>query len=243
SRRSPSINSKKISQKNKKSVDKTKKEEKEDTQNPVRSPTVDCKKTFQRIKAEEKTTKEDSPNLVQSPEVSKKAHLELELGAEDACAETPTSACFPTGVTEESSNAQKTPVSAEMVVPPTDQIAAPRSAASTQSDSTSFRRRMIKTHSSVQSNPVSAVFRKPVKDSDAPGYSVIVKRPMDLRTLARKLRDGEVTSAEEYRRDLMLMLANAVMFNHEDSQVSKNAKELMIDCDRLVSIFMRGSRY
>lgn len=57
---------------------------------------------------------------------------------------------------------------------------------------------------------------------------------MDLRTLAKKLRDGKVTSTEEYRRDLMLMLANAVMFNHEESEVTKHAKELMVECDRCV---------
>lgn len=91
---------------------------------------------------------------------------------------------------------------------------------------------MLKTHSSVQSNPISAVFREPVKDSEAPGYSSIIKRPMDLRGLAKKLRDGNVTTAEEYRRDLMLMLANAVMFNHEGSEVARHAKELLIECDR-----------
>ncbi|KAI9600043.1 hypothetical protein KEM48_000258 [Puccinia striiformis f. sp. tritici PST-130] len=66
---------------------------------------------------------------------------------------------------------------------------------------------------------------------------------MDLCTLAKKLRDGKATTTEEYCRDLMLMLANAVMFNHEESEVTKHAKELMMECDRLVSIFTRGSCY
>jgi bromodomain-containing protein 8 len=57
---------------------------------------------------------------------------------------------------------------------------------------------------------------------------------MDLRSLAKKLRDGKLADAHEYRRDLMLMLANAVMFNHEDSEVAKHAKELMLECDRSV---------
>lgn len=95
---------------------------------------------------------------------------------------------------------------------------------------------MLKTHASVQSNPISAIFREPVKESEAPGYAKVIKRPMDLRTLAKKLRDGKVTTAEEYRRDLMLMLANAVMFNNEGSEVVKHAKELLVECDRLVTL-------
>ncbi|MBW0484559.1 hypothetical protein O181_024274 [Austropuccinia psidii MF-1] len=153
---------------------------------------------------------------------------------------------FPVDSIEPNLNAHHTPTSTKMILPPLDSSSnitklTPPSSGST--DPISFRRRMSKTHSSVQSNPISAIFRDPVKESDAPGYTSIIKRPMDLRTLAKKLRDGKVTTTEEYRRDLMLMLANAVMFNHQDSEVSKNAKELMVECDRLVSIFMRGARY
>ncbi|KAH9824077.1 hypothetical protein DFH28DRAFT_944452 [Melampsora americana] len=182
-----------------------------------------------------------------SPVSVRKGQLEIEHQLDDSKAGTPNSVSFPTGITDGSSTAQQTPISSTIPIPQIDsshsKAMTTSASSSTISDPTSFRRRMLKTHASVQSNPVSAVFREPVKDSEAPGYSHIIKRPMDLRALAKKLRDGNVTTAEEYRRDLMLMLANAVMFNHEGSEVTRHAKELLIECDRLVSIFTRGARY
>ncbi|OAV91859.1 hypothetical protein PTTG_02664 [Puccinia triticina 1-1 BBBD Race 1] len=188
---------------------------------------------------------EESHSAAHSPSSNKKLHLDNDHSADASRVGTPNSASFATGITDGNSTANQTPNSAKLPLFPADASSAgPRhGSSSTTSDPTSFRRRMLKTHSSVQSNPISSIFRDPVKESEAPGYTSIVKRPMDLRTLAKKLRDGKVTTTEEYRRDLMLMLANAVMFNHEDSEVTKHAKELMVECDRLVSIFMRGSRY
>ncbi|KAA1123009.1 hypothetical protein PGTUg99_003540 [Puccinia graminis f. sp. tritici] len=188
---------------------------------------------------------EDSHSVAHSPGSNKRSLLENDHSADGSRVGTPNSASFATGITDGNSTANQTPNSAKLPLFPADASSTgPRQgSSSTTSDPTSFRRRMLKTHSSVQSNPISSIFRDPVKESEAPGYTSIVKRPMDLRTLAKKLRDGKVTSTEEYRRDLMLMLANAVMFNHEDSEVTKHAKELMVECDRLVSIFMRGSRY
>jgi len=188
---------------------------------------------------------EESHSAAHSPSWTKKSVLENEHSMDGSHAGTPNSASFAAGITDGNSTANQTPNSAKLpLFPPESSSAGTRAGSSTTtSDPTSFRRRMLKTHSSVQSNPISSIFRDPVKESEAPGYTSIVKRPMDLRTLAKKLRDGKVTSTEEYRRDLMLMLANAVMFNHEESEVTKHAKELMVECDRLVSIFMRGSRY
>ncbi|KNZ45294.1 hypothetical protein VP01_828g4 [Puccinia sorghi] len=205
---------------------------------------------------------EESHSAAHSPSWTKKSLLENEHSMDGSHAGTPNSTCkkdqlgyvtvganpdkpFAAGITDGNSTANQTPNSAKLPLFPAESSSAGTRAGSstTTSDPTSFRRRMLKTHSSVQSNPISSIFRDPVKESEAPGYTSIVKRPMDLRTLAKKLRDGKVTSTEEYRRDLMLMLANAVMFNHEESEVTKHAKELMVECDRLVSIFMRGSRY
>lgn len=183
-------------------------------------------------------------SVAHSPSSCKRLAPENEVSADGSHAGTPNSASFPNGIPANNSTTSQTPNSAKPgVFPPDSSSTGTRTGSSTTSDPTSFRRRMLKTHSSVQSNPISSIFRDPVKESEAPGYALIIKRPMDLRTLAKKLRDGKVTSTEEYRRDLMLMLANAVMFNHEDSEVARHAKELMVECDRLVSIFMRGSRY
>ncbi|POV98938.1 hypothetical protein PSHT_13761 [Puccinia striiformis] len=196
--------------------------------------TLDQEKHEQDLEANAKPSNNESPG-------ANRSLLENDHSVDGSHVGTPNSAWM----TDGNSTANQTPNSAKVPLFPADASSAgPRAgSSSTTSDPTSFRRRMLKTHSSVQSNPISSIFRDPVKESEAPGYTSIIKRPMDLRTLAKKLRDGKVITTEEYRRDLMLMLANAVMFNHEESEVTKHAKELMVECDRLVSIFMRGSRY
>ncbi|POV95209.1 hypothetical protein PSTT_16399, partial [Puccinia striiformis] len=216
--------------------------------------TLDQEKHEQDLEANAKPSNNESPganvstrgadeshSALHSPNSNKRSLLENDHSVDGSHVGTPNSAWM----TDGNSTANQTPNSAKVPLFPADASSAgPRAgSSSTTSDPTSFRRRMLKTHSSVQSNPISSIFRDPVKESEAPGYTSIIKRPMDLRTLAKKLRDGKVITTEEYRRDLMLMLANAVMFNHEESEVTKHAKELMVECDRLVSIFMRGSRY
>ncbi|KAI9603568.1 hypothetical protein KEM48_000912 [Puccinia striiformis f. sp. tritici PST-130] len=220
--------------------------------------TLDQEKHEQDLEANAKPSNNESPganvstrgadeshSALHSPNSNKRSLLENDHSVDGSHVGTPNSASFATGMTDGNSTANQTPNSAKVPLFPADASSAgPRAgSSSTTSDPTSFRRRMLKTHSSVQSNPISSIFRDPVKESEAPGYTSIIKRPMDLRTLAKKLRDGKVITTEEYCRDLMLMLANAVMFNHEESEVTKHAKELMVECDRLVSIFMRGSRY
>ncbi|KAI9600031.1 hypothetical protein KEM48_000245 [Puccinia striiformis f. sp. tritici PST-130] len=204
--------------------------------------TLDQEKHEQDLEANAKPSNNESPganvstrgadeshSALHSPNSNKRSLLENDHSVDGSHVGTPNSAWM----TDGNSTANQTPNSAKVPLFPADASSAgPRAgSSSTTSDPTSFRRRMLKTHSSVQSNPISSIFRDPVKESEAPGYTSIIKRPMDLRTLAKKLRDGKVITTEEYRRDLMLMLANAVMFNHEESEVTKHAKELMVECD------------
>lgn len=41
--------------------------------------------------------------------------------------------------------------------------------------------------------------------SDAPGYSKIVKQPMDLKKIKAKIRKGEISTIDEFQRDLWLI--------------------------------------
>lgn len=46
-----------------------------------------------------------------------------------------------------------------------------------------------------------------VSQSDAPGYSKIVKQPMDLKKIKSKIKKGEITSIDEFQRDLWLVFS------------------------------------
>lgn len=81
----------------------------------------------------------------------------------------------------------------------------------------------------VSSHRHAAIFAHPVSERDAQGYSVTVKRRMDLSTLKRNVESGEVRDLAEFKRRLLLMFANAVMFNSTGHDVNIYAKEMALD--------------
>ncbi|KAG5636173.1 hypothetical protein H0H81_008923 [Sphagnurus paluster] len=58
-----------------------------------------------------------------------------------------------------------------------------------------------------------AFFLKPVDTSQVPGYTDVVKRPMDLGTMSTKVDRGRYRSLEEFASDLRLVASNAKAFN------------------------------
>lgn len=42
---------------------------------------------------------------------------------------------------------------------------------------------------------------------DAPGYFDIIKKPMDLKTIRQRIRDGNIGDIDEFERDVLLMFA------------------------------------
>uniref|UniRef100_A0A0N5B0Z7 Bromo domain-containing protein n=1 Tax=Syphacia muris TaxID=451379 RepID=A0A0N5B0Z7_9BILA len=81
----------------------------------------------------------------------------------------------------------------------------------------------------VSSHRHAAIFAHPVSERDAQGYSATVKRRMDLSTLKRSVESGEVRDLAEFKRRLLLMFANAVMFNSTGHDVNVYAKEMALD--------------
>ncbi|XP_063371805.1 uncharacterized protein LOC134660035 [Cydia amplana] len=56
-------------------------------------------------------------------------------------------------------------------------------------------------------------FQRPVTDDLAPLYSRIVRRPADLSTIRRRIKDGVIRTTAEFTRALLLMFSNALMYN------------------------------
>ena len=67
-------------------------------------------------------------------------------------------------------------------------------------------------------------FLKPVKDN--PKYFMVIKEPMDLRTLKHKLIDGGYASLQDYKRDFRLIIDNALQWHEPDSETAKDAQSL-----------------
>ena len=81
-------------------------------------------------------------------------------------------------------------------------------------------------HSQIVAHRNGTIFHNPIKASDAPDYHDIVKRPMDLKTIKNRVREGAISTSAEYQRDVYLMFANSLMYNKPSSDIYKMAEEV-----------------
>ncbi|KAI9263581.1 hypothetical protein EDC94DRAFT_584150 [Helicostylum pulchrum] len=82
-----------------------------------------------------------------------------------------------------------------------------------------------------------AMFMNPIKETIAPHYYDIVKRPMDLKTIKNRIRDGLINTTTEFERDVVLMLNNSLMYNKEGTEVYQMAREMLDDAAEQIQIF------
>lgn len=69
-------------------------------------------------------------------------------------------------------------------------------------------------------------FLLPVNTRQFPTYKKIIRKPMDLSVIKKKLDDNQYKSREEYCEDLRLMFNNCETFNEDDSPVGKAGHNL-----------------
>uniref|UniRef100_A0A8C6YUF3 Bromo domain-containing protein n=1 Tax=Nothoprocta perdicaria TaxID=30464 RepID=A0A8C6YUF3_NOTPE len=89
-----------------------------------------------------------------------------------------------------------------------------------------FKRTLLSIWKVIASHRYSGPFLKAVSDKQAPGYSDVVKRPMDLTSIKRNLSKGHIHTSAQFQRDLMLMFQNAVMYNSSSHHVHRMAVEM-----------------
>ncbi|KAF5388198.1 hypothetical protein D9615_000445 [Tricholomella constricta] len=92
-------------------------------------------------------------------------------------------------------------------------------------------------HSQISQHRNGNIFHNPIKNSEAPDYHEIVKRPIDLKTIKIKVKDGSIANSLEYQRDIFLMFANAMMYNRPGSDVYTMAEDMMIESEGHISAF------
>jgi bromodomain-containing factor 1 len=96
---------------------------------------------------------------------------------------------------------------------------------------------------------LGAFFSEPVDPValGIPTYYQIIKEPMDLRTIQRKMEAGEVSNPEEFARLVRLVFENAMTFNIDPAHsVHQAARNLLVmfnqkyrDVDRMVQSIRR----
>ncbi|KAL5242311.1 hypothetical protein ACI65C_009721 [Semiaphis heraclei] len=86
----------------------------------------------------------------------------------------------------------------------------------------------------IKNNPLSKPFLNPV-DKKVPGYYELIKYPMDLSTISKRLAAGYYVSRKLFIADMRRMFSNCKLFNQEDSYWADCAVEL----ERLFQIKMK----
>ncbi|KAI9508926.1 hypothetical protein F5148DRAFT_1191471 [Russula earlei] len=96
---------------------------------------------------------------------------------------------------------------------------------------------IIMVHSQISQHRNGNIFHNPIKTSEAPDYYDIVKRPMDLKTIKSRIREGQIASSDEFQRDVYLMFANSLMYNRPGSDIYTMAEEMMLESEAQINSF------
>ena len=78
-------------------------------------------------------------------------------------------------------------------------------------------------------------FASHVNDTFAPGYSNIIKEPMDFSTMREKIEDLKYKSLELFRYDFGLICNNCMQYNLPDTVYYKTAKKLLQQGQRILA--------
>ncbi|KAL4233992.1 Bromodomain containing protein 7 [Mactra antiquata] len=97
----------------------------------------------------------------------------------------------------------------------------------------------------LQRKDFNGFFAYPVNDVIAPGYSSIIKDPMDFSTMLSKIENDLYNSIMDYKNDYVLMCNNAMTYNRPETIYYKEAKKLLQSGMKMMSkeklLTMRGS--
>lgn len=89
----------------------------------------------------------------------------------------------------------------------------------------------------ITSYKYASTFLQPVSENNAPDYYSLIKEPRDLKTIKAMVKDGRIQNAAELERDILLMFANAIMYNKTDSDIYNWSKEMQVETDKLLQLF------
>ncbi|XP_060906483.1 bromodomain-containing protein 9 isoform X3 [Labrus mixtus] len=120
----------------------------------------------------------------------------------------------------------------------------PVRACRTQHESESTPRQQLLEHflRQLQRKDPHGFFSFPVTDAIAPGYSMIIKHPMDFSTMKDKIENNDYKTVTEFKADFKLMCDNAMVYNRPETVYYKAAKKLlhtgfkMMSKDRLLAL-------
>ena len=80
-------------------------------------------------------------------------------------------------------------------------------------------------------------FQEPVTDALAPGYSAVVRTPMDLSTMRKKARAGQYDSWDAVAADVELIVKNCLAYNNADTVFAAAARRFETEAEAVLSSY------
>ncbi|KAK4797215.1 hypothetical protein SAY86_029541 [Trapa natans] len=78
----------------------------------------------------------------------------------------------------------------------------------------------------LQKKDTHGVFSEPVDPEELPDYHDIIKHPMDLGTVRKKLEGGAYANLEQFEKDVFLICSNAMQYNSPDTIFFRQARSM-----------------
>ena len=91
-----------------------------------------------------------------------------------------------------------------------------------------IRKHCINVMKQLIAHPLAHMFLEPVDPDrdEAPGYFDVIKKPMDLTTISKKLDNKEYVNVHQWKDDVVVTFNNAINYNGKNSPVGIIAGEL-----------------
>lgn len=103
-----------------------------------------------------------------------------------------------------------------------------------------WKKSVMLVYNRLATHKYASLFLKPITDDQAPGYSHLIYRPMDLQTIKKNIESGVLRTTLEFKRDIMLMFTNAIMYNKTNGTVYNMAKQMQQECLQPIEILMQA---
>ena len=87
----------------------------------------------------------------------------------------------------------------------------------------------------LEKKDVNSFFSNPVSDTFAPGYSKIIKEPMDFSTIREMIEDGKFKTLSQFRNAFDLICNNCMTYNGPETVYFKSAKLLQRQGQRILA--------
>lgn len=78
----------------------------------------------------------------------------------------------------------------------------------------------------MKKNQSSWPFREPVSLEDVPDYLSVVREPIDLKTIEKKLSNNEYKDREQFCEDILKIFKNCKLYNQPETVYFKCSNEL-----------------